>query len=314
MDAGGTVDVNVITQETNADGAAGSPSDATATAAGFDPAPANNVEVVPAPPSSSGAAATLAVEVHETSAAVPLGGLETEAITITNDGPGTATGVDITDAFDAAAEVIAVKPGLASCASSTPLVCTIDALPAGASLTLELEVRPLRPGRLIDAVSVSDDEPNALLAHDFAMAAATVKPRRTAARLRIVPVRPVTKAGQVVEFVVIAGVTKPVPGLAPKICVTLAPGLRLTSAPGASATRSRVCRPLTDLLSGQNQSFRFRARVGQVPRSGATFSITGQLAGDNFTTTRASTAVRVPPRVVACPSSVRPDPLGRIAC
>jgi len=315
MDAGGTVDVNVITHETSADAAAGSPSDATATAAGFDPAPANNVEEAPAPPPASGAAAAaLAVDIHETSATVPLGGLETEAITITNDGPGRATGIDITDALDAAAEVIAVEPGSASCTSSTPLVCTIDALPAGASLTIELEVRPLRPGRLIDAVSVSDDEPNALLPHDFAMTAATVKPRRTAARLRIVPVRPVANAGQVVEFVVIAGVTKPVPGVGPQICVTLPSGLRLTSAPSGSATPSRVCWQLTDLISGRTQSFRFRARVGQVPRSGATFLIRGRLAGDNFTATRASTAVQVPPRVVACPSSVRPDPLGQIAC
>jgi hypothetical protein len=181
MDAGGTVDVNVITHETTADAAAGSPSDATATAAGFDPTPANNAEKAPAPlPSSGAAAAALAIDVHETSATVPLGGLETEAITITNDGPGTATRVDITDALDAAAEVIAVKPGSASCTSRTPLVCTIDALPDGARLTIELEVRPLRPGRLIDAVSVSDDDPNALLAHDFATTAATVKPRRTA--------------------------------------------------------------------------------------------------------------------------------------
>ena len=143
---------------------------------------------------------------------MPLGGTETEAITITNDGPGTATGVDITDALGAAAEVVDVNPGSASWASSTPLVCTIDVLPAGASQTIDLEVRPLRPGRLIDAVSVSDDQPNSQLPNDFAMTAAAVKPRSTAARLRIVPVRPVSKAGEVVEFVVIAGVTKPVPG------------------------------------------------------------------------------------------------------
>jgi uncharacterized repeat protein (TIGR01451 family) len=315
MDAGGTVDVDVITHETSADAAAGSPSDATATAAGFDPTPANSTVEAPAPPSSStAAAAALAVDLHETSGTVPLGALETEAITITNDGPGTATGVDITDALDAAAQVIAVKPGSASCTSNAPLVCTIDALPAGASLTIDLEVRPLRPGRLIDAVSVSDDEANALLAHDFATTAATVKPRRAEARLRIVPVSPVAKAGQVVEFVVIAGVAKPVPGVAPNICVTLPPGLRLTSAPTGSATPSRVCWGLTDLIGGRTQSFRFRARVGQVPRSGATFSIRGQVAGDNFTATHASTVVRVLPRVVACPSSVTPDPLGRIAC
>jgi hypothetical protein len=67
MDAGGTVNVDVITHETSADAAAGSPSDATATAAGFDPTPASNVEEAPAPPPASGAAAAaLAVDIHET--------------------------------------------------------------------------------------------------------------------------------------------------------------------------------------------------------------------------------------------------------
>jgi hypothetical protein len=125
----------------------------------------------------------------------------------------------------------------------------------------------------------------------------------------------VAKAGQVVEFVVIAGVTEPVEGVAPKICVTLPSGLRLTAAPSASATASGACWRPTDLISGQTQSLHFNARVvGQVPRSGATFSITGQLTGDNFNATTASTAVQVPPRVIGCSSSVRPDPLGRIAC
>jgi hypothetical protein len=189
MDAGGAVNVDVITHETTADAAAGSPSDATATAAGLDPTPANSPEGAPAPPSGA-APAALAVDIDETSATVPLGGLETEAITITNDGPGTATGVDITDALDAAAEVIAVKPGSASCTSSTPLVCTIAALAEGASLTIDLEVRPLRPGRLIDAVSVSDDQPNALLAHDYATTEATVKPTT---RIRSRPAPPTRK-------------------------------------------------------------------------------------------------------------------------
>jgi hypothetical protein len=318
--AGGTDIVDVIFHEPSADAAAGSPSDATVTAEGLDPAPPNHAEAPPPPPSSGAGATALAVDIHETSATVPAGGLETDAITITNDGPGTATGIDITDALDAAAEVIAVKPGSASCSSSTPLVCRIDKLTAGSSLTIDLEVRPLQPGRLIDAVSVSDDEPNPLLTHDFATTAATVKPaasvkpRRTAARLRIVPLQPEAKAGEAVQFVVIAGVTEPVAGVAPKICVTLPSGLRLTSAPSASATASGVCWRLTELIGGQNQSVRFNARVGQVPRRGASFSITGQLSGDNFNATRAATAVKVPPRFIACSSNVKPDPLGRIAC
>jgi hypothetical protein len=132
--------------------------------------------------------------------------------------------------------------------------------------------------------------------------------------LRIVPVRPVARAGQVVDFVVTAGVVKAVPGVEPKICVNLPEGLRLTSAPGASVTRSGVCWRLTDLITGRAQSFRFKARVVSVPRSGATFTVAGRMTGANFDPARASAAVLGPPRVTACPSSVRGGPSGGIAC
>ena len=317
MDSGGSVDVNIVVIEPTADASAGSITETTATAAQFDPTPANNSAEASAPappPGATPADAALAVDVHDSSATAPLGGTETEVITIANAGPDTATGVDVTDALGAAAELIAVRPGSASCAPGIPLQCTIDALPAGSSQTIDLEVRPLRPGRLIDAATVSGDQFSPDLAAESAMAVARITPRRTAARLRIVPVRPVTKGGQAVEFVVTAGVIKPVPGVEPKVCIMLPPGLRLISAPGATSSVSMLCRLFTDLISGQPKSFRFRARVGAVPRAGANFSVRGRLTGSNFAPTGATAAVLAPPPVVACPSRATPDPWGRLAC
>jgi uncharacterized repeat protein (TIGR01451 family) len=318
MDSGGSVDVNVVVIEPTADSSTGSITEATATAAQFDPTPANNSAEASAPPpapeGATPAAASLAVDVRDSSTAVPLGGIETESITISNGGPDTATAVDVTDALDAAAELIAVNPGSASCSPGLPLQCTIDTLPAGSSQTIELEVRPLRPGRFIGAATVSGDQVNPHLASDFAMVAAAVTPRRTAARLRIVPVRPVTTAGQTVEFVVTAGVIKPIPGVEPKVCVALPSGLRLISGPGATTSASELCWALTDLMSGRAQSFRFRARVGAVPSSGANFAVQGRLTGKNFAPAGATAAVMAPPQVLACPSSAVADPWGRIAC
>jgi uncharacterized repeat protein (TIGR01451 family) len=313
------VDVNVVVIEPSADTAGGSITEATATAAQFDPNPANDSAEAsapqPQPPGAGPPAETaLVVDVHDSSATVPLGGTETEAITISNDGPATATGVDITDALSAAAELIAIHPGSASCAPGLPLQCTIDALPAGSSQTIELEVRPLRAGDFIAAATVSGDQFDPSLATESAVGAATITPRRTAARLRVVPVRPVVRPGQTVEFVVIAGVTKSVPGVKPKVCVTLPSGLRLVSAPGATSSASRVCWPLTDLIGGRPQSFRFRARVGAGASSGASIAVRGQLTGANFAATRALADLLTPAPVVACPSSAKPDPRGRIAC
>jgi len=319
IDSGGSVDIDIVVVEPTADTSTGSITEATATAAQFDPAPGNNSDEAtapaPPPPGATPAEAAVAVDVHDSSARAPLGGTETESITITNDGPATATGVEITDALDAAAELIAVDPGSASCAPGLPLQCTIDAIPAGSSQTITLKVRPLHAGRFIGAATVSGDQFNPHFASGFAMAAAAITPRRTAARLRIVPVRPVTKPGQTVEFVVTAGVTKPIPGVEPKICVVLPPGLRLIAAPRDAATgASMLCRPFTDLIRDRPQSFRFRARVVAVPSAGASFSVRGRLTGSNFAPTRATAAVLAPPPVVACPSSATPDPWGRLAC
>ena len=318
IDSGGSVDVNVVVIEPTADTSTGSITEVTATAAQFDPSPANNSDEAsapaPSPPGATPAEAALAIDVHDSSASAPLGSTETETITISNGGPDTATSVDVTDALDAAAELIAVKPGSASCAPGLPLQCTIGALPAGSSQTIQVVLRSMRAGRLIAAATVSGDQFNPRLATDNAMAVAEITPRRSAARLRIVPVRPVTKAGQTVEFVVTAGVTKPVPGVMPKICVVLPSGLRLVSAPGATSSASRLCWRLTDLISGRAQGLRFQARVGAVPRSGANFAVRGRLTGSNFAPTRATAAVLAPPPVVACPSSAKPDPWGRVAC
>jgi uncharacterized repeat protein (TIGR01451 family) len=319
LDAGGAVDVNVITHETSGDAAAGSSNEAIASAAQFDPTPGNNATDVSAPPPSASAEtpAALTVDVREASAGTPLGGRETEKITIVNDGPGTATDVDVTDVLNGATKVIAIKPGAASCTSRTPLRCRINSLRAGRSETIDLEVQALRPGQLIDAVSASDAQPNPRLARDHAVASALVKPRRSAARLRIVPITPVATSGQVVEFVVIAAAIKPVPGLSPRVCLALPHALNLVTppaAPGLTAGSFRLCRQLTDLTSGQAQTFRFRARLGATSNQGATVAVRGQLTGANFSATSASATVHVSPRVTGCPSKAETHPPGRMAC
>jgi uncharacterized repeat protein (TIGR01451 family) len=304
LDSGGSAQVNVVIAEPADDAAAGSMSEATVTAAQFDPTPANDSEAVtvPTPPATEPAGLTtdLAVEDHQSTRDVPLGGTLTETITVVNNGPGAATGLDLTDALSAAAEVVAVKPGAATCTSKLPLRCTFAHLPAGTSTPIELVLRPLRPGQLTDtaAVSASDAETN--YANNTATIAATVLPRRTAARLRIVPIEPVANAGRVDEFIVTAAVTERSPGVMPVVCVTLPRQLRLRTAPGSVTAGSRPCWELTDLISGQAQSFRFTARIGPVSGSGVAFTIRGRLTGDNFAATRAAAAVQVPPHPVAC--------------
>ena len=317
LDAGGSVAVDVVLVEPAADALAGSASEASVSASQFDPTPSTESSEATAPAPSPGApAADLAIQDLESSSQDILGGTITDTITITNNGPGTASGVDLTDALDAAAEVIAIDPGAFTCSSGAVIQCSLADLAPDASQTVEVDVRPLRPGRLIDDVTASDDQFDPNYANDSAKTIATVRPRKTSARVRIVPVQPVATPGHVVGFDVTIGVIKPVPGVKPTVCVTLPRQLRVTSAPGAAAAARRLCWGADALVNGSPRTFRFSARIVSSSSVNATMlAVHGTLTGANFAASSAVAAVQVPPSVVAaCPSSSRPAPTGRIAC
>jgi uncharacterized repeat protein (TIGR01451 family) len=317
LDAGGSAEVDIVLVEPAGDAATGSTSEATISASQFDPTPANDSSEAAAPMPPPGAPpADLAVQDHESASHDTLGGTLTDTITVVNNGPGTATGVDFTDALNAAAQVISIDPGAFTCSSGAAVQCSLAELAPGVSETLEVHVRPLRPGQLIDDVTASDDEFDPSYANDSAKVTATVTPRATAARVRIVPIQPVANRGHVVGFVVTVGVIKPVPGVMPTVCVTLPRQLRVTAAPGAVAGAGRVCWDLDALVNGTPRSFRFSARiVSPTSSSATTLAVHARLTGANFAASRAAAAVQVPPRpVLACPSRVGPGPSAGIAC
>jgi uncharacterized repeat protein (TIGR01451 family) len=301
--------------EPTGDAMAGSANEASLSAAQFDPTPADDSDMAMAPMPPPGAApADLAIQDHESTSQDHLGQTITDTITVVNRGPGGATGVDLTDALDAAAQVVAIHPGAFSCASHSVLQCSLADLAPGASASFGVIVRPLRPGQLTDGVAASDDELDPNFANDFAKAVATVSARATAARVRIVPVQASARPGQVVGFVVTIGVTKRIPGVMPSVCVTVPPALRVVRARGAVAARGRLCWDADALVSGAPRSFGFSARI---PASHAVSSVAVQarLTGPNFAPSAAKTTVAVLRRpVTACPSSLRIGPLAETAC
>ncbi len=318
LDAGGSVDINTILSEPAGDAASGSVDETTVTASQFDPTPGNNSGEVTAPqPPPTGVnppVADLGVQIHESATTASLGDKLTETIAVTNHGPDSATGVDLTDVLGAATEVTAVDRGRSSCNGGAPLHCTLATLAPGASTTIKLTLRPLRPGRLIQSASVSADELDANTANNLARASTTVRRRTTAARLRIVPLQPVAHPGRVVSFVITATVTRSVPGVTPLLCVTLPARLRLTSAGEATTNGKMVCWRMTDLVAGQPQTFRLRARIATARTAGTTLSVHGRISGENFAPTRAAASVLVPRRAVACTSRALEGLLARIAC
>ena len=203
-------------------------------------------------------------------------------ITIANPVPTPPPASTSPSALDAAAELIAVNPGSSLMQPGPPLHCTLATLAPGASLTIEQTLRPLRPGPLIDAASVSAGQIDANRANNLAKVSTTVPRRGTAARLRIVPVEPVAKPGEVVSFVIVAAVTRPTPGVTPRACVTLPALLHLTAAPATTTDGTQVCWRMTDLVTGHPRTSRLRTRIAAAHTSGAILALHGRLTGENF--------------------------------
>ena len=179
----------IVLVEPPGDALADSTSDASISASQFDPTPSNDSGARrrprcrrPAPrwPTSSS-------RTTQSSSQDTLGGTLIDTIIVVNNGPGEATGVDLTDALDAAAQVTAIDSGAFTCSSGAAVQCSLAELAPGASETLEVHVRPLRRGLLIDDVTASDDQFDPNYANDSAKTTATVTPNATAAKVRTSP-------------------------------------------------------------------------------------------------------------------------------
>jgi hypothetical protein len=149
----------------------------------------------------------------------------------------------------------AIDQGAFTCSPGAAVQCGLTDLAPGESESLEVHIRSLRPGRLIDDVTASDDQFDPNYANDSATVIATVTPRATAARVRIVPVRRVATPGHVVSFIVTVGAVKPAPGVKPTVCVMPPSQLRVVHAPGAVAPARRLCWDADALVDGSPRTF-----------------------------------------------------------
>ncbi|MDQ8043621.1 MAG: CARDB domain-containing protein, partial [Patulibacter sp.] len=113
---------------------------ATASATTFDPTPANNAD-------SAQVAVDQAADLRLTETVSPAsanpGSDVTYTFTVTNDGPGTATGVDLTDTIPAGATLVSVTPPAGvTCGTGNPFHCAVGTLPSGGSATFTVVLRP----------------------------------------------------------------------------------------------------------------------------------------------------------------------------
>ena len=92
--------------------------------------------------------------------AVPLGSNLTFTITVTNNGPTTATGVTLTDTLAAGLVLVSATPTQGSCSGSAPISCPLGILAGGASATVTVIASAAASGSYTNTASVTATQPD----------------------------------------------------------------------------------------------------------------------------------------------------------
>jgi hypothetical protein len=98
---------------------------------------------------------------------------------VANHGPGGARAIQLTVQLPASAAVMSTMPSRGSCAVSTIVTCSLDALAAGGDVVVAIRVQPGAAGDIVAAARITADSVNDDPADNAATAVVTAEaPRR----------------------------------------------------------------------------------------------------------------------------------------
>ena len=92
--------------------------------------------------------------------AVPLGNNLTYTITVTNNGPTSATTVSLTDTLAAGLTLVSATPSQGTCSGTGPITCAIGTLAGGASATITVIASAAQTGSYANTASVTATQPD----------------------------------------------------------------------------------------------------------------------------------------------------------
>jgi uncharacterized repeat protein (TIGR01451 family) len=99
----------------------------------------------------------------------------TWTIVVTNHGPGTDTGVTVTDPIPAGTTFVSVSTTQGSCAGGAVISCSLGTMAAGASVTITLVTTANQTGTLVNNVTVTGNAPESNTNNNTATAPVVVK-------------------------------------------------------------------------------------------------------------------------------------------
>ena len=152
----------------------------------------------------SGANARADLEVHKRviDGFPRVGNQLTYRVTVTNNGPDPATGVQLTDTLDQAVDLIDVDTTQGTCTATLPLQCQLGRIQPGATVTLTVIVRLLATGEIENTASAAGTEVDPDLTNNQATATVNVGQTRTSVKLRKRASRKVVRPGQKFNYTI----------------------------------------------------------------------------------------------------------------
>jgi uncharacterized repeat protein (TIGR01451 family) len=121
------------------------------------------------PATALAATADLAVDKTDgldDSATVTVGGEITYTITVTNNGPDAATGVELVDNLSNRLDFVSADPSQGSCKGSKKLTCALETIANGASATVTINVTAKKDGQVVNAASVTTTDTDPVSPND----------------------------------------------------------------------------------------------------------------------------------------------------